>query len=73
MTQSLTARERTHFLKRLREEHAGTVAQTQALLKEQKAMRQKRCQALRAGLRRSPKSRRRQGCRRTRPCGTSRP
>lgn len=49
MTKSLTARERTQFLKRLREAHAGTVAQTQVLLKEQRALRQKLCQVIRAG------------------------
>jgi hypothetical protein len=43
------ARQRTERLKQLREQHRGTVAQTQALLKEQKALRQKLCQAMRTG------------------------
>ena len=41
------ARERTALLKRLREENAETVARTQALLKEQKKVRQVICQSIR--------------------------
>ncbi len=46
------ARERTTALKRLREEHAETVARTQALLKEQQAFRKK----LRAAMKGGPKT-----------------
>jgi len=48
MTSREAARQRTERLKRLRGEHAGTVAHTQALVKEQKAIRQKLCQVIRA-------------------------
>jgi hypothetical protein len=41
------AKKRTALLKRLREEHKETVARTQALLKEQKAIRRQICQAIR--------------------------
>lgn len=39
-------RKRTELLKRLRDEHRESVERTQALLKEQKAIRQKISQAL---------------------------
>ena len=41
------AKKRTAILKRLREEHKDTVARTQTLFKEQKAIRQQICQAMR--------------------------
>ena len=41
------ARQRTKLLKRLREEHQETVATAQALLKEQKQIDNKICQAVR--------------------------
>ena len=41
------AKKRTAILKRLREEHKDTVARTQALFKEQKAIRRQICQAMR--------------------------
>ena len=41
------AKKRTVILKRLREEHKDTVARTQALFKEQKAIRRQICQAMR--------------------------
>jgi predicted transcriptional regulator len=41
------AKKRTEILKRLREEHKDNVARTQALLKEQKAIRRQICQAMR--------------------------
>jgi predicted transcriptional regulator len=41
------AKKRTALLKRLREEHKDTVARTQALFKEQKAIRRQITQAMR--------------------------
>jgi predicted transcriptional regulator len=41
------AKKRTILLKGLREEHKETVARTQALLKEQKAIRKQLCQTIR--------------------------
>ncbi len=41
------AKKRTQLLKRLREEHKDTVARTQALLKEQNAIRKQICQVMR--------------------------
>ena len=41
------AKQRTAVLKRLREEHAETVARTQVLLKEQKQVYKAICQSLR--------------------------
>lgn len=47
MSTTLNAKQRSQFLKQLREEHRETVAQVQALLKEQKDIRRQICQALR--------------------------
>ena len=47
MTSKEAAKARGILLKRLREEHQETVAQTQALLKEQKAIRRRICQPMR--------------------------
>ena len=47
MSTTLTAKQRSQFLKQLRTEHQATVAQTQALLKEQQDVRRKICQAMR--------------------------
>ena len=41
------AKKRAIFLKRLREEHKESVERTQALLKEQKAIRRQICQPIR--------------------------
>ena len=41
------AKQRIAVLKRLRQEHQDTVAQVQALLKEQKAVRRQICQTMR--------------------------
>jgi predicted transcriptional regulator len=42
-----TTQSRGEMLKRLREQHAATVEQTQALLKEQKRAQQEICKAIR--------------------------
>lgn len=47
MTTQQTPQSRGEMLKRLREQHAETVARTQVLLKEQKRVQQVICQALR--------------------------
>jgi len=47
MTTKEDAKQRGIFLKRLREEHKETVARTQVLLKEQKAVRRHICQPMR--------------------------
>jgi predicted transcriptional regulator len=47
MTTKEEAKKRAILLKRLREEHKETVARTQALLKEQKAIRRQICQPMR--------------------------
>jgi predicted transcriptional regulator len=47
MTTKEEAKKRTILLKRLREEHKETVTRTQALLKEQKAIRKQICQTMR--------------------------
>lgn len=47
MTSKEDAKKRAILLKRLREEHKETVARTQALLKEQKAIRRQICQPMR--------------------------
>jgi predicted transcriptional regulator len=47
MTSKEEAKKRAILLKRLREEHKETVARTQALLKEQKAIRKQLCQPMR--------------------------
>jgi predicted transcriptional regulator len=47
MTTKEEAKKRAILLKRLREEHKETVSRTQALLKEQKAIRRQICQPLR--------------------------
>jgi predicted transcriptional regulator len=43
------ARQRTALLKKLRDQHQETVGRTQALLKEQQAVRRQICQQLRGG------------------------
>lgn len=47
MTSKEDVKQRAILLKRLREEHQETVARTQALLKEQKAIRRQICQPMR--------------------------
>lgn len=47
MSSKEDAKKRGIFLKRLREEHKETVTATQALLKEQKALRRQICQHMR--------------------------
>lgn len=47
MTTKEDAKKRGIFLKRLREEHRETVTRTQALLKEQNAIRKTICQPMR--------------------------
>jgi predicted Rossmann fold nucleotide-binding protein DprA/Smf involved in DNA uptake len=49
MSDKEKARERMALLKRLREEHAETVEQTQVLLKQQQAFRKKLRTAMRSG------------------------
>ena len=46
MSTALTAKQRSQFLKQLREEHHATVEQVQARLKEQKDIRRKIAEAL---------------------------
>ena len=47
MSNKEDAKKKAEMLKRLRENYKDTVARTQALLKEQKAIRGKICQAMR--------------------------
>lgn len=47
MTTKEDAKKRAMFLKKLRQEHEETVTRTQALLKEQKAVRREICQHIR--------------------------
>ena len=47
MTTKEDAKKRAILLKKLREEHKETVTRTQALLKEQKAIRREICQHIR--------------------------
>jgi predicted transcriptional regulator len=47
MSTTLNAKQRSQYLKRLREEHRATVEQVQALLKEQKDIRRQICQVMR--------------------------
>ena len=47
MTTKEEAKARTNMLKQLREEHKETITRTQALLKEQKALRRQICQSMR--------------------------
>ena len=47
MNTTLNAKHRSQFLKQLREEHHETVAQVQAQLKEQQAIRRQIAQAMR--------------------------
>jgi hypothetical protein len=47
MTTKEDAKKRAVFLKELREDHKETVARTQALLKEQKAVRREICKHIR--------------------------
>ena len=47
MTTKEDAKKRAIFLKKLREEHKETVTRTQALLKEQKAVRREICKHIR--------------------------
>jgi predicted transcriptional regulator len=49
MSDKQAAKERTEMLKRLREQHQAAVAQTQALLKEQQAIRKQIRQAMAGG------------------------
>jgi predicted Rossmann fold nucleotide-binding protein DprA/Smf involved in DNA uptake len=46
MSTTMTAKQRSQFLKQLREEHRDTVEQVQARLKEQKDIRRQIAQAL---------------------------
>ncbi len=46
MSTTLNAKQRSQFLKQLREEHRDTVTQVQALLKEQKDIRRQIAQAM---------------------------
>lgn len=48
MTTKEDAKKRAIFLKKLREDHKETVTRTQALLKEQKAVRREICKHIRA-------------------------
>ena len=47
MSTRLTAKQRSQFLKQLRDEHRETVAHMQTLLKEQKDIRRRICQSMR--------------------------
>jgi predicted transcriptional regulator len=47
MSEKENARKRAEMLKHLREEHKETIARTQALLKEQQAIRRQICQVMR--------------------------
>ena len=47
MSNKEDAKKRAQLLKRLREDYKDSVARTQALLKEQKAIRRQICQAMR--------------------------
>jgi hypothetical protein len=47
MSEKENARKRAEMLKQLREEHRETIARTQALLKEQQAIRRQICQVIR--------------------------
>jgi hypothetical protein len=47
MSEKENARKRAETLKQLREEHKETIARTQALLKEQQAIRRQICQVMR--------------------------
>jgi predicted Rossmann fold nucleotide-binding protein DprA/Smf involved in DNA uptake len=47
MSEREDARKRAEMLKQLREEHRETIARTQALLKEQQAIRRQICQVMR--------------------------
>jgi predicted Rossmann fold nucleotide-binding protein DprA/Smf involved in DNA uptake len=47
MSATLDAKQRSQFLKQLREEHRETVARVQARLKEHKDIRRQICQAMR--------------------------
>jgi predicted transcriptional regulator len=49
MSTKTAAKERAILLKKLREAHKDSVANTQALLKEQKAIRRQICQPMRDG------------------------
>jgi len=49
MSKKEDAKEKVQVLKRLREDYKDTVARTQALLKEQKAIRGQICHAMRDG------------------------
>jgi predicted transcriptional regulator len=47
MSTTLDAKQRSQLLKRLRDEHRDTVERVQVLLKEQKDIRRRICQAIR--------------------------
>jgi predicted transcriptional regulator len=54
VTDKEAARQRTALLKRLREEHAESLARTQELLKEQQAFRKQLRQAMKGGAKTIP-------------------
>jgi hypothetical protein len=54
MTEKEAAKQRIAALKQLREEHAETVSQTQALLKEQQAFRKRLREVMKLGARTIP-------------------
>ena len=73
MTTKEDAKKRAIFLKKLREEHKETVARTQALLKEQKAVRREICKHIRDEAKAVPEWPHYRDYRPVRCCGTSRP
>ncbi len=54
MTARIDAKKRSEALKHLREQHKDSVERTQALLKEQQAVRRQICQRLRDGAKTVP-------------------
>ena len=54
MTARIDAKQRSAALKQLREQHKDSVERTQALLKEQQAVRKQICQSLRDGAKTVP-------------------
>ncbi len=54
MTARVDAKKRSEVLKQLREQHKDSVERTQALLKEQQAVRRQLCQVLRDGAKTVP-------------------
>jgi hypothetical protein len=55
MSEKENARKRAEMLKHMREEHKETVARTQALLKEQQAIRRQICRVMRDAPKTVPK------------------